>query len=135
MKSTMPATGKLEHVNMTVSNPQRSADLMRDLFGWHIRWEGPSMLGGHTIHVGSENQYIALYTNEDVKAANNGNGPAFRKSQPLNHVAMTVDDLDGVEQKVLAAGLEPFGHDDYDPGRRFYFFDWDGIEFEVVSYG
>ena len=131
----MPATGKLEHVNMTVSNPQRSADLMRDLFGWHIRWEGPSMLGGHTIHVGSENQYIALYTNEDVKAANNGNGPAFRKSQPLNHVAMTVDDLDGVEQKVLAAGLEPFGHDDYDPGRRFYFFDWDGIEFEVVSYG
>ncbi|MGI9361698.1 MAG: VOC family protein [Parasphingorhabdus sp.] len=134
MKSTMPATGKLEHVNMTVSNPQRSADLMRDLFGWHIRWEGPSMLGGHTIHVGSENQYIALYTNEDVKAANNGNGPAFRKSQPLNHVAMTVDDLDGVEQKVLAAGLEPFGHDDYDPGRRFYFFDWNGIEFEVVSY-
>lgn len=134
MKSTMPATGKLEHVNMTVSNPQRSADLMRDLFGWHIRWEGPSMLGGHTIHVGSENQYIALYTNEDVKAANNGNGPAFRKSLPLNHVAMTVDDLDGVEQKVLAAGLEPFGHDDYDPGRRFYFFDWNGIEFEVVSY-
>ena len=134
MKSTMPATGKLEHVNMTVSNPQRSADLMRDLFGWHIRWEGPSMLGGHTIHVGSENQYIALYTNEDVKAANNGNGPAFRKSQPLNHVAMTVDDLDGVEQKVLAAGLEPYGHDDYDPGRRFYFFDWNGIEFEVVSY-
>ena len=134
MKSTMPATGKLEHVNMTVSNPQRSADLMRDLFGWHIRWEGPSMLGGHTIHVGSENQYIALYTNEDVKASNNGNGPAFRKSQPLNHVAMTVDDLDGVEQKVLAAGLEPFGHDDYDPGRRFYFFDWNGIEFEVVSY-
>ncbi|MBF6603020.1 MAG: VOC family protein [Sphingorhabdus sp.] len=130
----MPATGKLEHVNMTVSNPQRSADLMRDLFGWHIRWEGPSMLGGHTIHVGSENQYIALYTNEDVKAANNGNGPAFRKSQPLNHVAMTVDDLDGVEQKVLAAGLEPYGHDDYDPGRRFYFFDWNGIEFEVVSY-
>ncbi len=33
-----------------------------------------------------------------------------------------------------AAGLEPFGHDDYDPGRRFYFFDDNGIEFEVVSY-
>ena len=30
--------------------------------------------------------------------------------------------------------LEPFNHDDYEPGRRFYFFDWDGIEFEVVSY-
>ena len=35
---------------------------------------------------------------------------------------------------MISAGLEPFGHDNYDPGERFYFFDWDGIEFEVVSY-
>jgi hypothetical protein len=28
----------------------------------------------------------------------------------------------------------PFSHDDYDPGRRFYFLDPDGIEYEVVSY-
>lgn len=125
---------KLEHVNMTVSNPKRSAALMHDLFGWHIRWEGPSMSGGHTIHVGTDDQYLALYTNEDVKAANDGAGPTFQKSQPMNHVAMTVDDLDAVEAKVVAAGLKPFGHDDYDPGRRFYFFDWNGIEFEIVSY-
>ena len=121
----------LEHVNLTVSDPQRSADLMRDLFGWHIRWEGPSMSGGHTIHVGSDDQYLALYTNENVKAAD----PQFRKGEPMNHVAMTVDDLDAVEEKVKAAGLEPFGHDDYDPGRRFYFFDWNGIEYEIVNYG
>lgn len=120
----------LEHVNMTVSDPQRSAALMRDLFGWHIRWEGPSMSGGHTIHVGTDDQYLALYTNADVKAAD----PGFRKGEPMNHVAMTVDDLDAVEAKVVAAGLKPFGHDDYDPGRRFYFFDWNGIEFEIVSY-
>lgn len=92
------------------------------------------MSGGHTIHVGTDEQYLALYTNEDVKAANNGAGPMFQKSQPMNHVAMTVDDLDAVEAKVVAAGLKPFGHDDYDPGRRFYFFDWNGIEFEIVSY-
>ncbi|MEP3224572.1 MAG: VOC family protein [Parasphingorhabdus sp.] len=120
----------LEHVNMTVSDPQRSANLMRDLFGWHIRWEGPSMSGGHTIHVGSDDQYLALYTNENVKAAD----PSFRKGEPMNHVAMTVDDLDALEAKVVAAGLKPFGHDDYDPGKRFYFFDWNAIEFEIVSY-
>ncbi|MEC9109847.1 MAG: VOC family protein, partial [Pseudomonadota bacterium] len=45
-----------------------------------------------------------------------------------------VDDLDAAEKIVATHGLEPFGHDDYEPGRRFYFFDWDGIEFEVVSY-
>ena len=28
----------------------------------------------------------------------------------------------------------PFNHGDYDPGRRFYFLDPDGIEYEVISY-
>lgn len=123
--------GKLEHVNITVSDPQRSANLLRDLLGWHIRWEGPSMLGGHTIHIGTDDSYIALYTNPEVRAAD----PAFRKGEPMNHIGVTVDDLDAVEVKVVAAGLKPFGHDNYDPGRRFYFFDWNGIEWEVVSYG
>ncbi|MFT5330685.1 MAG: catechol 2,3-dioxygenase-like lactoylglutathione lyase family enzyme [Parasphingorhabdus sp.] len=122
--------GKLEHVNITVSDPQRSADLLHDLFGWHIRWEGPSMLGGHTIHIGTDDDYIALYTNPDVQAAD----PKFNKGEPLNHIGVTVDDLDAVEAKVIAAGLEPFNHGDYDPGRRFYFFDWNRIEWEVVSY-
>tara|TARA_R100001244_G_scaffold39766_12_gene36040 strand:+ start:13154 stop:13534 length:381 start_codon:yes stop_codon:yes gene_type:complete len=123
--------GKLEHVNITVSDPQRSAALLRDLFGWHIRWEGPSMSDGHTIHIGTDDSYIALYTNPEVRAAD----PAFRKGEPMNHIGVTVDDLDAVEAKVVAAGLKPFGHDNYDPGRRFYFFDWNGIEWEVVSYG
>jgi catechol 2,3-dioxygenase-like lactoylglutathione lyase family enzyme len=123
--------GKLEHVNITVSDPQRSAALLRDLFGWHIRWEGPSMSDGHTIHIGTDDAYIALYTNPEVRAAD----PMFNKGEPMNHIGVTVDDLDAVEAKVVAAGLEPFNHGDYYPGRRFYFFDWNGIEWEVVSYG
>ncbi|WP_321327551.1 VOC family protein [uncultured Parasphingorhabdus sp.] len=122
--------GKLEHANITVSDPQRSADLLHDLFGWHIRWQGPAMAGGHTIHVGTQDQYIALYTHPDVQASD----PTFNKGEPLNHIGITVDDLDAVEARVIAAGLEPFSHADYDPGRRFYFFDWNGIEWEVVSY-
>jgi len=122
--------GKLEHVNISVTDPQRSADLMRDLFGWDIRWEGEAMLGGYTIHIGNEFDYLAIYTNPDIAEAD----PAFRKGEPLNHIGVVVDDLDAVEAKVIAAGFEPFSHADYDPGRRFYFFDWNGIEFEVVSY-
>ena len=121
---------KLEHVNITVSDPQRSAALLRDLFGWHIRWEGPSMSDGHTIHIGTDDDYIALYTNQEVRA----DDPMFNKGEPMNHIGVTVDDLDAVEAKVIAAGLEPFNHGDYAPGRRFYFFDWNGIEWEVVSY-
>jgi catechol 2,3-dioxygenase-like lactoylglutathione lyase family enzyme len=124
------SNARIEHVNITVTDPGRSADLMHELFGWKVRWEGPSMLGGHTIHVGSEADYLALYTNETVKTAD----PRFSKSKPLNHVGVVVDDLDAVEAKVIAAGLEPFSHGDYEPGRRFYFLDWNRIEFEVVSY-
>jgi glyoxylase I family protein len=58
----------------------------------------------------------------------------FAKSLPLNHIGVEVDDLDATEARVIAAGLTPFNHGDYEPGRRFYFFDPDGIEYEVVSY-
>ena len=122
------ASGWLEHVNLTVSDPDRSSQLLQALCGWHERWRGPSQLGGRTIHVGSARDYIALYTNE-------GRGGPYAKGVPLNHVALVVDDLAAAERTVVAAGLEPFGHGDYEPGRRFYFFDWDGIEFEIVRYG
>ena len=122
------ANGWLEHVNLTVSDPDRSSKLLQDLCGWHERWRGPSQLGGRTIHVGSARDYIALYTNE-------GRGGPYAKGVPLNHVALVVDDLTEAERTVVVAGLEPFGHGDYEPGRRFYFFDWDHIEFEIVSYG
>ena len=119
--------GLLEHVNISVTDPDRSAALLERLCGWKERWRGPSMLGGRTIHVGTERQYVALYTGDQVKGD-------FAKGAPLNHVALEVDDLAAAEGVVKEAGLEPFGHGDYEPGERFYFFDWDGIEWEVVIY-
>jgi len=119
--------GRIEHVNLTVTDIERSADLFEKLLGWRQRWRGASMHGGETIHVGDENTYLALYTDRREHAGQ-------KKGRPMNHVGLLVDDLDGAERVIVAAGLEPWGHDDYEPGRRFYFYDWDGIEFEVVSY-
>lgn len=119
--------GRLEHANISVTDPERSAALLVDLLGWHERWRGPALGNGRTIHVGEDDTYLALYTSPATKGD-------FAKSVPLNHVAFTVDDLDAAEAVVVKHGLEPFNHADYEPGRRFYFFDWDGIEFEVVSY-
>jgi catechol 2,3-dioxygenase-like lactoylglutathione lyase family enzyme len=120
---------RLEHVNVTVSDPDRVAALLQSLFGWRIRWQGPAMAGGQTIHVGSDDCYLALYRPAGGPAAD------FAKGQPLNHIGVEVDDLDATEARVVAAGLKPFSHGDYHPGRRFYFLDPDGIEYEVVSYG
>lgn len=118
----------LEHVNLTVTDPVRLAALLTDLCGWRIRWEGASMANGHTIHIGNADSYLALYTN-DAAAGD------YSKGLPMNHVAFKVDDLEQAEAVVIAAKLKPFSHSTYDPGpRSFYFFDWDGIEYEVVSY-
>lgn len=124
------ASPRIEHVNVTVSDPERAARLMEALFGWRIRWQGPARDGGRTIHVGSAEHYVALYTGAGVTYTVDN----FTKGRPLNHIGVEVDDLDAVEASVVAAGLVPFSHGDYEPGRRFYFFDPDGIEYEVVSY-
>ena len=124
------ASARIEHVNVTVSDPERSAKLMQDVFGWAIRWRGPAMNGGHTIHVGSVDHYIALYSKPREAAS----ATHFAKGRPLNHIGVEVDDLDATEQAILAKGFETFSHSDYEPGRRFYFFDPDGIEYEVISY-
>jgi catechol 2,3-dioxygenase-like lactoylglutathione lyase family enzyme len=120
----------VEHVNLTVRNPARTAALMVDLFGWRIRWQGEAQNGGHTIHVGNERCYLALYTLLEKEYDDD----IFTKGRPLNHIGIHLDDLDAAETILRAAGLTPFGHDDYEPGRRFYFYDFDGIEFELISY-
>ena len=121
---------RIEHVNITVGDADRSAALIEKLFGWKVRWKGPAMSGGRTVHIGTDSQYLALYS----APGGDGRPLEWAKGEPLNHVAIEVDDLDSMERKVAEAGLEPFGHGDYEPGRRFYFFDRDGIEFEIVSY-
>ncbi len=120
-------TGQIEHANISVTDPDRSAELFKQLLGWEERWRGPSQKYGWTVHVGDETTYLALYTGDHVKGD-------YSKGQPLNHVGLVVDNLDAAEKVVTSNGLSPFGHDNYEPGKRFYFFDWDGIEFEVVSY-
>ena len=124
----MPA--RLEHVNISVADPDRAAALLERLFGWRVRWAGPSGTSGRTVHVGTDDQYLAVYARSD----SDGSPRNWAKGLPLNHVAVVVENLDAIERRVADAGLTPFGHGDYEPGRRFYFFDPDGIEFEVVSY-
>jgi catechol 2,3-dioxygenase-like lactoylglutathione lyase family enzyme len=120
----------IEHVNYTVRDVDRSAKLFAELFDWRVRWSGPSLDNGFTVHVGDERFYLALYS----RNGDHTSDEIFGKGRPLNHIAIAVEDLDAIEARVVAAGLIPFNHGDYAPGRRFYFLDFDGIEFEIVSY-
>lgn len=125
----MPA--QLEHVNYTVTDARRTTDWLCDLFGWHIRWQGEAINGGYTYHVGTDSHYVAVFQPKEVTP---NPGSNYDTAAGLNHIAVTVDDIDAMEAKVKAAGFEPGKHADYEPGRRFYFHDQDGIEYEIVQY-
>ncbi len=122
---------RLEHVNVTVSDPDRTAALLCGLFDWKVRWAGPGMTTGRTVHVGSDESYVALFSYGDAATSRE---ESYRTRAGLNHIAVVVDDLAAIEARVKAAGLRPESHADYEPGRRFYFREPDGIEIEVVSY-
>lgn len=124
-------TALLEHANFTVTDAEQTAAWMSDLFGWHIRWQGPAIDGGRSLHVGTDTQYLALY--QPAKSVTPKNS-SYTTAGGLNHIALVVEDIDGMEEKVRAHGFTPVNHADYEPGRRFYFHDGDNIEYELVQY-
>ena len=90
MKSAM-----LEHVNFTVSDPDRTAAMLCELFGWHVRWRGDAIDNGLTVHVGTDTHYVAVYSNpETVKQELS----TYTMCGGLNHLGVVVDDLNFVEQ-------------------------------------
>lgn len=119
----------IEHINLSVGNPERTAGYLMRLFGWRIGWRGPAANGGNAIHVGNDHFYLAVY------ALHVGNaGPVHQPSgQPFNKIGLVVDNFDEVERRVVAEGYSPYSGGDHDTRRRFLFSDDDGIEFEIVD--
>ncbi len=121
----------LEHINVTVRDSKRTAEILCAIFDWTVRWRGPAIHDGYAHHVGADDHYLALYSPKQPDA---GKARDIAKVGRLNHVGVVVDNLEEIERRVIAAGYRPRSHQDYDPGCRFYFFDEDDIEYEVVSY-
>lgn len=119
----------IEHINITVADPERTSAMMQAVFGWHERWRGIEPDGRIGIHVGGAGSYVSLYPPRPPAKAE-----AWPRSRPFNHLGVVVRDLAAAEARVKAAGLTPYAHASYEPGKRFYFEDWDAIEYEVVSY-
>ena len=121
----------LEHANISVSNPDLSAQRLCKLFDWKVRWSGPSMDDGYTVHVGGTQSYVALYNSDKMHRENQSNHTHLVN---LNHIAVVVADLEKAEKRALEIGLKPFNFRNYKPGRSFYLLDEDGLEIEVVCY-
>jgi len=119
----------LEHVNITVTDVERSAAFYSDLLGLHIRWKGTLDGGRVAAHVGDDRCYLALF-----EAVTGGPTDHDYTTPGINHYGFLVDDLDATRAHALALGATVTDVADYEPGRRFYLRDPDDIEVELVEY-
>ena len=124
-------SARLEHVNITVIDIDKTASMLCKLFDWRIRWSGASLGDGKSVHVGNEDEYVALYSAKTPASETYNN---YNSQAGLNHVGIVVADIDATERTVKKLGFETYSHGDYEPGKRFYFRDENAIEFEVVCY-
>ena len=74
--------GRIEHVNLTVTDIERSAVFFEKLLDWRQRWRGAAMNGGETIHVGEEATYLALYTDRREHAGQKKGRPRITLLAP-----------------------------------------------------
>lgn len=119
----------IEHVNLTVSNLDHSIDFYTRIFGFHVRWKGTTSDDRPAVHIGTDRYYLALF--EATKS--DSYEPDYLAVGP-NHFGLVVDDLDGLRGRLTEFGISSHLEADYDPGRRLYFYDPDGIEIELVEY-
>lgn len=125
---------RLEHTNLTVSDLERSIAFYRDALGFEVRWRGQIYNSTRTApaaHVGppGDDFYCSLF-----EAETPGRAPYDYAPPGINHFGIVVDQLDEAQKRIEAAGAKVHTAYDYDPGRRIYFFDPDGIEIELVEY-
>ncbi len=120
----------LEHVNLTVSDLDRSIAFYTGLLGLRVRWRREAGEDQAAAHVGDDRYYIAMFQSAPGSAAS----VVDYERVGLNHFGFVVDDLDAARERLLALGATPHHEADYEPGRRLYFLDPDGIEVELVQY-
>ena len=128
----MPA--RLEHANITVPDPRATAAILGRVFGWSVRWEGPAMGDGFTVHVGHEGGYLALYTGPGGAGHQTPAQDSYRQTGGLNHTGVGGGDLGARAARGEAEGFAAHPHAGPEPGGGVYFPDGDGLEYEVASY-
>lgn len=119
----------LEHVNLTVSDLDRSIAFYCDLLDLTVTWKGlidDTRLGAH---VGDDSGYLALF-----QATQTGEVEHDYLRPGVNHFGFVVDDLDDARRRLTELGATVHLEGDYEPGRRIYFMDPDGYEVELVEY-
>ena len=125
---------QLEHANITVQDIDRAIQFLSTAFP-HLKVRGGGESDHGTwqkkwLHLGTDDTYVAL--EETTIAAKTDRKPA--EETGINHVGFVVDDVEGIQQKMEAAGYKSAMAEPHPFRKRLYVTDGDGITWEFVEY-
>ena len=120
----------LEHVNLTVSDLDRSIAFYCDLLDLHVRWKGADRRRAGSARTSA----TIASTSRCFRRRRDGEVEHDYLRPGVNHFGFVVDDLDDARRRVTELGRTIHLEADYEPGRRIYFMDPDGYEVELVAY-
>lgn len=123
----------LEHVNITVSNLKEAIHFFTTAFpDFAVRAQG-KQVDREWIHLGNAQSYVALFS--PYERAESEIHPINYTKNGFNHVGFVVQDIEGIAERLLAAGYVRDYPKQVESVRiRDYFIDHDGNEFEFVQY-
>jgi catechol 2,3-dioxygenase-like lactoylglutathione lyase family enzyme len=125
---------QLEHVNLVVTNIEKSLKFYRAAFPhWWVREEGVGEWSGKPrtwVHFGDDYQYLVFGDNGEGE-----NRDLSGHQVGLAHFAFVTSNLDALISRLAEAGfpVAKSGADDIHR-KNIYFFDPDGFEVEFVEY-
>jgi len=117
----------LEHIHIDVRSLAETEIFLRTaLPEIERRGSGNGAGSGRWVHLGSDDNYIAL--TEDAAA---------KPAASLRHIGMVVESVDQLMQRLAEAGFEPADAgslNSHPYRRRVYYIDGNGLDWEFVEY-
>lgn len=126
-------TTRLEHANLTVRDIDATLRFLQTAFpDFAVRHDVTDPDGTRWVHFGNDETYIAL-TESTVEPEHRW--VPYEGVPGVNHLAYEVDDIDGLRQRLAAAGYRESTVPNNHPYRkRIYFYDLDGNDWEFIQY-
>jgi catechol 2,3-dioxygenase-like lactoylglutathione lyase family enzyme len=126
-------TVRMEHANLTVRDIDAMIRFLQAAFPeFHVRREGKSQDGSRWVHIGTDDNYIAL---NPASAKPGIPWMPYSGRAGVNHLGYEVDDAEALRQRLQSAGYKESTPPNAHPHRkRVYFHDSEGNDWEFVQY-
>ena len=123
---------RMEHANLHVRHFDAAVKFLTAAFPEFRVRSANEQNGLRWMHIGTDETYIALNETEEDSVAD---WAPYSGKPGVNHLGYEVDDVDGVRDRLAAAGFRESTYPNRHPYRkRVYFYDADGNDWEFVQY-